>query len=134
MKKVNEPPDPLHFGSKTQNTRKLQGAWAYIEKKTEEKTEIKREKQERKEVMRKEEEKQELTVVRGEITPPTTPTTERQIGSGKRSPATAPARSQARLLEFHQECEKLRGLPPSRLQEEIREEERGYCLLPPHLG
>ena len=41
----------------------------------------------------------------------------------RRSPG-ATARNRARLLEFHQECEKERGLPPSRLQQEIRKEER----------
>ena len=66
--------------------------------------------------------KKELAVVRGEVTPPATPNKERHIGNVRRSPG-ATARNKARLLDFHQECEKQRGLPLSRLQEEIRREE-----------
>ena len=71
----------------------------------------------------KEEEKQELAVARGEVTPPATPSKERKIGNVRRSPGTT-SRNKARLLDFHLECEEQRGLPPSRLQEEIRREER----------
>ena len=44
-----------------------------------------------------------------------------------RSPR-ATAKNNARLLEFHQECEEQRDLPPSRLQDEIRREERTPSL------
>ena len=69
------------------------------------------------------EEEKELAVARGELTPPATPSKERKTGNVRRSPRGT-ARSKARLLEFHQECEERRGLPPSRLQEEVRREER----------
>ena len=69
-----------------------------------------------------EEELEELTVTRGEVTPPTTPNNEKRSGIVRRSPR-AHAKNRSRLPRFQQECEK-RGLPPSRLQEQIRKEER----------
>ena len=74
----------------------------------------------KKERMREKKEEKELAVVRGEVTPPNT-TNKNKAGSVRRSPG-ATVRNRARLLEFHQEKE--RSLPPSRLPEEIRNEER----------
>ena len=69
---------------------------------------------------KKEQEKTMLARVRGEVTPPNTPS---KAGSERMSPG-ATARNRARLLEFHQGGVEKRGLPPSRLMEEIRKEER----------
>ena len=44
----------------------------YGAKNTKEKTQVKNKREERMEVLRKEEEKQELTITRGEVTPPNT--------------------------------------------------------------
>ena len=63
MKKVYEPPDHIQFRSKPRNARKLGAAWAYMERKSEEKTETKTKQEERKEVMRNKENKKELAVL-----------------------------------------------------------------------
>ena len=91
-------PEPLNK-TKPRYSRKLEMAMAYSDKKMqEEKTEVQRKKEERKEFMRKEGEKKELAAARGEVTPSTTPTKERYIGSGRSPGATA--RNRARLLTF----------------------------------
>ena len=69
-----------------------------------------------------EEDQKELAVTRGEVTPPTTPDRKRRAGILRRSPG-GHAMNRARLLRFHQESED-RGLPRSRLREEIWREER----------
>ena len=73
--------------------------------------------------MKNDKKKENMVIARGEITPHNYPIKEKKSGSFSRSPG-AMARNRARLLDFQLKCEEERGLPPSRLEEEIRMEER----------
>ena len=93
--------------------------------KQENKTAVEQQSKARQEVEEKmkNEKMKKLVLARGEITPPNSPIKEKKSGSVGRSPG-AMARNRARLLDFQLKCEEERGLPASRLQEEIRREEK----------